>query len=151
MSDRFSQNTADALENAILPEAYAIHVPAANDEAAVEEGTSQRHADPSSKSPAEWAFDRIALYIENFEKTLNPDEEVSMGFAGSDTGTLRIEGMGYFAPDLITFYGRDPSGKKMQLVQHVSQLNVLLVAEPKPTEAVEANRIGFQLRNQSDS
>lgn len=43
-----------------------------------------------------------------------------MGYRGGDVGTLRIQGMGYFAPDLITFYGEDPNGAKTQLVQHVA-------------------------------
>ena len=55
--------------------------------------------------------------------------------------------MGYFAPDLITFYGADPMGAKMQLVQHVSQLNVMLVAADKEDKAAEPNRIGFKLAN----
>jgi hypothetical protein len=53
--------------------------------------------------------------------------------------------MGYFAPDLITFYGEDPNGSKTQLVQHVSQLSVMLVAAPKQDEQAEPNRIGFKL------
>ena len=36
------------------------------------------------KSPAEWAYERIILYIQNFEKTLDNDHEVGMGFAGGD-------------------------------------------------------------------
>ncbi|MEM9715016.1 MAG: DUF6173 family protein [Pseudomonadota bacterium] len=145
-----AENTADAMENAVLPEAYAIRAPRDASDQAMEQGITERHSDVSQKSPAEWAYDRIALYIENFEKTLNADEEVGMGFAGSDAGTLRIEGMGFFAPDMIAFYGRDPSGKQMQLIQHVSQLNVMLMAEDKPTEAEEPNRIGFMLRGQLD-
>ena len=68
-----------------------------------------------------------------------------MGFAGSDAGALHIQGMGFFAPDLITFYGADPGGAKTQLVQHVSQLNVMLRSVPKLAE--EPRRIGFELRN----
>ena len=143
-----AQNTADAMESAVLPEAYAIRVPAEQNASPAEEGVAQRHKDVSQKSPAEWAYDRVALYIQNFEKTLNADEEIGMGFAGSDAGTLRIDGMGYFAPDMIAFYGRDPMGKQMQLIQHVSQLNVLLVAEQKPAEADVPNRIGFKLRGE---
>lgn len=60
-------------------------------------------------------------------------------------GTLKIQGMGYFAPDLITFYGEDPLGAKMQLVQHISQLNVMLVAADKEDKMAEPNRIGFEL------
>ncbi|MEM0976999.1 MAG: DUF6173 family protein [Pseudomonadota bacterium] len=150
MPDRSSRNAADAMENAVLPEAYSIRVPRDKAASAQEEGRAERHKDLSQKSAAEWAYDRVALYIQNFEKTLNADQEVGMGFAGSDAGMLRIEGMGYFAPDMITFYGRDPMGKQMQLIQHVSQLNVMLVAEPRPVTEDEPNRIGFQLRGEVD-
>ena len=99
---------------------------------------------PEQKSPAEWAYERLVLYIQKFEETLDVDHEVGMGFAGSDAGMLHIQGMGFFAPDMITFYGADPSGAKTQLVQHVSQLNVMLKAAPKINE--EPARIGFQMR-----
>lgn len=68
-----------------------------------------------------------------------------MGFAGGEAGVIRIEGMGYFDPDIITFYGSDPTGAKTQLVQHVSQLSVMLRALPKQVEADAPNRIGFRL------
>ncbi len=48
-------------------------------------------------------------------------------------------------PDVITFYGRDAAGSKTQLVQHVSQLSVILRALPKPAAQAEPERIGFQL------
>ncbi|PIE12309.1 MAG: hypothetical protein CSA70_10360 [Rhodobacterales bacterium] len=97
------------------------------------------------KSPAEWAYERLILYIQNFENQLDNEHEVAMGFAGGDAGVLRIEGMGFFDPDIVTFYGTDPSGAKTQLVQHVSQLSVILRALPKETEAAAAKRIGFRL------
>jgi len=68
-----------------------------------------------------------------------------MGFAGTHSGVLRIEGIGYFDPDIVTFYGSDPAGVKTQLVQHVTQLNVILRALPKESEAAEPRRIGFRL------
>ena len=45
----------------------------------------------------------------------------------------------------MTFYGTDQTGAKVQLVQHVSQLNVLLRAMPKQADAPAPRRIGFQL------
>lgn len=68
-----------------------------------------------------------------------------MGFVGGDAGVLKIEGMGYFDPDIVTFYGRDPRGGRTQLVQHVSQLSVILRALPKPEAQAEPERIGFRL------
>ena len=68
-----------------------------------------------------------------------------MGFTGGDAGVLRIDGIGFFAPDLITFYGADQHGIRTQLVQHVSQLNVMLRALPRENETAEPRRIGFRL------
>lgn len=97
------------------------------------------------KSPAEWAHDRLVLYIRNFECELDAEEEIAMGFASDESGVLRIEGLGYFDPDIITFYGRDEDGAKTQLIQHVSQLSVTLRAVPKEAKAEPPRRIGFQL------
>ena len=85
------------------------------------------------------------LYIKNFEEQLDGEHEVVMGFTGGDVGVLRIEGVGYYDPDIITFYGSDQTGGRTQLVQHVSQLNVMLRALPKPAAAKEPSRIGFRL------
>ena len=98
-----------------------------------------------AKSAAQWAYERLVLYIKNFEETLDADHEVAMGFAGSDAGVLRIEGMGYFDPDIVTFYGVDTNGARTQLIQHVSQLNVMLRALPKPQGTTEPARIWFRL------
>lgn len=103
------------------------------------------------KSPAEWAYQRLILYIQNFEKTLNAEEEVAMGFTDTGAGVLKIEGIGYFDPDVVTFYGTDQTGARVQLVQHVSQLNVLLRSMPKDVDAAEPRRIGFRLAEALDA
>lgn len=97
------------------------------------------------KSPAEWAHDRLVMYIRNFESQLDAKQEIAMGFASDESGVLRIEGLGFFAPDIVTFYGRDESGAKTQLIQHVTQLSVTLRAVAKEEETEPARRIGFQL------
>ena len=97
------------------------------------------------KSPAEWAYDRLILYIRNFESQLDATQEIAMGFTGGQAGVLQIEGVGFFDPDIGTFYGRDEDGMKTQLIQHVTQLNVLLRAVPKQVADDPPRRIGFQL------
>ena len=66
-------------------------------------------------------------------------------FPGGDAGVLRIEGIGFFDPDIVTFYGKDEFGAKTQLIQHVSQLGVMLRALPKVADDKEPTRIGFRL------
>lgn len=99
----------------------------------------------TKKSPAEWAYQRLILYIKNFEEQLDAEQEIAMGFTEGGAGVLKIEGVGFFEPDLITFYGSDGTGARTQLIQHVSQLNVMLRALPKPEENPKARRIGFRL------
>ena len=102
-------------------------------------------ATPHAKSPAESAYDRLVLYIRNFEGQLDAMQEVAMGFAGGESGVLKIEGLGFFEPDILAFYGRDEDGRKTQLIQHVSQLSVILRAVPKTIPSEPARRIGFRL------
>lgn len=101
---------------------------------------------PEEKSPARWAYERVLLYLRNFERQLDAEHEVALGFTGSDAGVLRIDGVGFFDPDILTFYGQDEDGARTQLIQHVSQLNVMLRAVPKEGPPEEPpRRIGFRL------
>jgi Family of unknown function (DUF6173) len=102
-------------------------------------------ASAKPKSPAEWAHDRLVMYIRNFESQLDAKQEIAMGLAGDAAGVVRIEGIGFFDPDMITFYGRDETGAKTQLIQHVSQLSVTLRSVQKETQEEPPRRIGFQL------
>lgn len=97
------------------------------------------------KSPAHWAYERLVMYIRNFESQLDSGQEIAMGFAGSEAGVLQIEGLGYYDPDIVTFFGRDEDGVRTQLIQHVSQLSVILRAVPKLAPEEPARRIGFHL------
>lgn len=110
---------------------------------ALREGVAQ-------KTPAQWAYERIINYIRNFEEQLDADHEVAMGLVGGEQGSMTIEGAGYFDPDIITFYGFTPNGDRTQLIQHITQLNVMLVAAPKMVPNKEANRIGFRLSKELD-
>ena len=131
-----------SLEDAI-PRQHEVHcAPGAQKPVEVPEGLQKPVA---QKSPAQWAYERLILYVQNFENQMDAEHEVAIGFAGSDAGVMRIEGMGYFDPDIVTFYGSDPSGVKTQLIQHVTQMNVMLRALPKRNAEEEPARIGFRL------
>ncbi|WP_316014474.1 DUF6173 family protein [Roseobacter sp. HKCCA0434] len=131
--------SAEIAENAVL--ARGVHIEdlptAENAEQA------QKMGGAKGKNPAQWAYERLIHYIQQFEESLDGEHEVGMGFVGSESGVLTIQGIGYFAPDIVTFYGTDAGGGKRQLVQHVSQLNVMLTAAPR--QKSPARRIGFRL------
>lgn len=141
------QTSAEMAERAAMPEADSVmcddNAPQTVEKAPLPAKVAQKPQE--QKSPAEWAYERLILYIQKFEEMLDNEHEVVMGFTGSDAGQMRIEGMGFFAPDIVTFYGSDPAGGKTQMVQHVSQLNVMLRAIAKPAAQEEPTRIGFRL------
>lgn len=137
--------SAEAVENAILPMIGEVHTDP-NRIGPMEEVLAPALREPAEKkSPAQWAYERVIMYIQKFEETLDNDHEVGLGFAGGDAGVIRIEGLGFFDPDIITYFGSNDAGAKTQLIQHVSQLNVMLTAFPKKVDQVEPQRIGFRL------
>jgi hypothetical protein len=96
-------------------------------------------------NPAEWAFVRLSKLIEEFEANLDKDEEIGARVVGlPGDGTMQIVDVGFWGPDLILFFGRNGDGKPVRLIQHYTQMNVVLSALKKPEER-EARRIGFQL------
>jgi hypothetical protein len=153
MSDEQVKTAAEAAESEALQLNYSVRLNAAGQMEKQYQPIPKSVAKkrPADKSPAEWAYERIVMYIQQFEQTLDSEHEVGMGFAGSDAGSVKIQGMGFFAPDMITFYGEDDQGVKMQLIQHVNQLNVMLVSELKSVEQAEPNRIGFKLAEDLES
>ena len=149
MSDDI-RTTAELAESEALPRRYEAHAEGCGDNGSQPLPASVTRKPVKQKSPAEWAHERLVLYIQNFEQQLDNEHEVAMGFAGNETGVLRIEGLGYFDPDIVTFYGTDAAGGRMQLIQHVSQLNVALRALPIPKAEERPRRIGFQLAAELD-
>ena len=139
------KTAAEAVEADALPRVHEVHsdptmLNAGNK--AVPKGVAKTPV--GKKSQAQWAYERLIIYLQNFEEQLDNEQEAAMGFRGGDD-VLRIEGMGYYDPDIITFYGSDPAGGRTQLVQHVNQLNVMFRALPKAVEQAEPNRIDFRL------
>jgi Family of unknown function (DUF6173) len=95
-------------------------------------------------NPAEWTYERLVKQIVEFEKTLSADEEIGGRFVTAPReGIVHIEDLGFWGPDLLIFYGKDIDGRPIQLIQHHSQLSVLLCAVPKEKDT--PRRIGFVL------
>ncbi|WP_444239969.1 DUF6173 family protein [Eshraghiella crossota] len=57
--------------------------------------------------------------------------------------SLLIKEIGYIGYNLVCFHGEDTSGKPLELIQHVQQLNFLLMIVPKPEPEVPKRQIGF--------
>jgi hypothetical protein len=98
------------------------------------------------ENPAGWMFVRLVDQIKAFEDRLDPDEEIG-GYlpAGVGADAFHILGVAYSNPDLLIFSGLNQHGRPVHLVQHYSQLSLLLTALPKLREEEEPRRIGFLL------
>lgn len=84
----------------------------------------------------------IKDYVEEFERELDDEHEIGIRLASfGGVIVFHAEQIGFSKPNVITFHGVTEEGERVQLIQHVSQLNFLLKAvkkrEDKPT------RIGF--------
>ncbi|MCF8410269.1 MAG: hypothetical protein K9G31_03155 [Crocinitomicaceae bacterium] len=94
-------------------------------------------------------YEKLVNIIIDFEKNLNTDEEVGARLVSfGETIIIHIDDLGYWNPSLIYFYGRDNNDREVQLVQHVSQISVLLMKVPRTN--LQRERIGFKMQQKQN-
>lgn len=98
---------------------------------------------PRNVSYADYAYEVIVNEIKDFEQSLDDEHEVAVKLASfGQSITLSVTGLGYANPSTLLFYGY-VGEQRATLVQHMSQLNFLLLAVKKPDPAKPPRRIGF--------
>lgn len=91
---------------------------------------------------AEDVHEHLMWRVKGFQAGLKDNEEIGLRLANfGEAAQIHIRAIGFKNPNLIEFHGLNPDGHEVTLVQHISQLNFLLIAM-KPIEA-EPYRIGF--------
>ncbi|GAB4067987.1 hypothetical protein KHC28_11300 [Ancylobacter sonchi] len=96
------------------------------------------------ENKAKWMHERVVRSIVEFENKLDVDQEVGARLVNfSNDETIAIDDVGFWGPDIIKFYGKNAQGNPVELIQHISQLSVLLVAIKVKNESPK--RIGFTL------
>lgn len=86
------------------------------------------------------------LYNEilNYQVNLPEVDDVAISVVQfNQSFTLYVDAIGYIGYNLITFSGKDTNGKPVKLIQHVQQLNFLLVVVPKAVPDIPKRTIGF--------
>jgi hypothetical protein len=98
---------------------------------------------PKDVTMADTMYDRLMSHIADFQRDLDPEHEVGacLAYFGKEV-LIHIESLGYQNPGLIVLYGFDGEGHRVTLLQHMTQVNLLLVALP-PLKGEEPRRIGF--------
>ncbi len=99
---------------------------------------------------AEFKFEIIKNQIEEFQSNLTDEYDVAIALASFGSGTImQVTEIGYQNPDILFFYG-NIDGNEVQLIQHMNQLNFMLMATKKEDDQKEPNRIGFKLTKKKD-
>lgn len=89
--------------------------------------------------------ERLLEMIRDFEADLDPEQEVGARLVNfGQTLQFHLLDIGYYNPHLIRFYGQLDNGTPVELIQHTSQISVMLVAMKKADPSKPARRIGLQ-------
>lgn len=102
----------------------------------------------TSKMQFDSRAEQVAFYlyeeIRNYQNKLPDTEDVAMSIVQFNQSiTILVKEIGYIGYNLVCFHGEDTSGKPLKLIQHVQQLNFLLMVVPKPEIEVPKRKIGF--------
>ena len=93
---------------------------------------------------ADWMYERLVNTINDFKKELPDNMQAGGKLVSFQNITFSIDDIGYWNPDIIKFYGTLNDDSKVELVQHTSQLNLLLVAVPRTDDlSMPRRKIGF--------
>lgn len=95
------------------------------------------------KNPVIDVCEALKGYIQTFEASLDEEHEVGARLVNfGQSISFHINQLGFSKPNIVTFHGVTETGEIVQLIQHVSQLSVLLVAMKRVTNEPKRT-IGF--------
>lgn len=99
-------------------------------------------------STAQIVAENLHQEILNYQSNLSDEEDVAISIVQfNQTTTILVDSIGYIGYNLVRFGGKDNSGKPLELIQHISQLNFLLTVVQKPEPEVPKRQIGFVNQN----
>ncbi|MEQ9636603.1 MAG: hypothetical protein RLW68_11045 [Devosia marina] len=101
-----------------------------------------RDSNKQRDNPAGYTFASLKREVERFQRGLDEEHEMGMLMAGG-IGAIHLRSIKPVDPDLFVFDGLDESQRDVRVIQHYSQVSLVLVALPKLEE--QAHRIGFPI------
>jgi hypothetical protein len=104
----------------------------------------QNHASEFQKRLVEW--------IKEFDETLDEEHEVGARLVNfGESISFHIQSIGYWNPSLIVFNGLTKNNEPVELIQHVSQISILLMKLPKIDPNKPKHRFGFSKEDNGNS
>ncbi|WP_041769361.1 DUF6173 family protein [Ectopseudomonas mendocina] len=99
---------------------------------------------PKDHNMADEFHRRLINWINDFHRSLDEQHEVGARLVSfGQSVTFHIEDIGYWNPSLISFIGHNADGEPVELIQHVSQISILLVAMKRADKEQPKRPIGF--------
>lgn len=99
---------------------------------------------------ADVIYENLMEEIIDFQNDLDEDHEVGVLLASFGSSVLmNVTELGYQNPDMLYFYGY-VNGNEARLIQHVSQLNFLLMSVEKEDKTQPPRRIGFRSSSEEE-
>lgn len=102
----------------------------------------------ASKMQLDSRAEQVAYYlyeeIRDYQNKLPDTEDVALSVVQFNHSiTILVKEIGYIGYNLVCFHGEDKTGKPLELIQHVQQLNFLLMVVQKPEPEIPKRTIGF--------
>lgn len=89
-------------------------------------------------------YEQLIEEIKDFDTSLDDEHEVGIKLiCYGNTYQFYLTNIGYHNPYLIFFYGVMDDGSPVQLIQHVSQINFVLIKLKKQNPNEPKRKIGF--------
>ncbi len=99
---------------------------------------------PVDQNLASEFYSRLVSKINEFNKSLDDQHEVGARLVSfGQSITFHIEDLGYWNPSLIMFHGHTEDGDPVELIQHVSQISILLISMKRKDPKEPKKPIGF--------
>lgn len=82
--------------------------------------------------------------IRRFDSELDTEHEVGIKLVSfGQSITFHVDSIGFYNPSLVVFVGLTEDSNRVELIQHTSQINFLLLALPKLQPNQPKREIGF--------
>lgn len=102
------------------------------------------HNEEVSHGYANIFYEQLVDEIKDFDNSLDDEYEVGVKLITyGNTYQFYLTDIGYHNPYLIYFYGELSDGSPIQLIQHVSQINFVLIKLKKQDPEKPKRKIGF--------
>ena len=108
-------------------------------------------ADIQNENTAPVIAQKLYEALCSYQELLPDEDDMVLAVAHfGETVNIIVNKVGYIGYNLIVFYGEDSYGKPQKLIQHISQLDFLLSAQPKEIPEAPRRQIGFQTESETE-